>query len=49
MRRIWTLVLILSLMAAIGSWLYLPPSSAAAVMLVAAFAAFVSLQFLRRP
>lgn len=49
MRRIWTLVLILSTLAIIAGWLFLPPATAVATALVGAFAAFVSLQFLRRP
>lgn len=45
MRRTWTLVLILALLGASLSWLFLPSSSATVVTLVAAFAALVSITF----
>lgn len=47
MRRTWTLVLILSLVGAVVSWLFLPPGTAAAVTIVAATAALISITFRR--
>lgn len=49
MRRVWMLMLITALAGAGSSWLWLSPSAAAGVSLVAAFVAFVSLQEMRRP
>jgi uncharacterized membrane protein len=47
MRRTWTLVLILSLAGALGSWFFLPSNTAIAVTIVAATAALISIQFRR--
>lgn len=49
MRRVWTLLLILSLCGAVTSWFWLPSGAAVGLCLVAAFVGYVSLQFIRRP
>jgi hypothetical protein len=47
MRRTWTLVLILALFGASASWFFLPSGTAAAVTVVAATAALISITFRR--